>query len=424
MTTKSRDSRSLLADDSGATMVMGVFMALMVVGMIYYVWGLGGTIIYRERMQDAVDAGAFGASVYAAAGMNLIAFLNVIMCVLATIATILRLMYDFIDNTTWNPIGGDVELCIECAATVVGDLVGACEVQCEEAADHVEEYESSDWMNTVADDAIDPIIRACHYAQVAISYGAFVGGEAQAVGAEHFNPNPVNFGVLVPGNVASHPGQIQSENDTTNWACDGHGTDSVLFGRDFIEYPAEMLADIGDLVFFEPPSLGYIAGYLSQRLDGASYSERYCNNGSLTFQRVPTDAWLGDQSFQNYVVDFHTGTLPYEWTQRGVQASNWGREGNSAPNVLGLDLSMVGELHRLSLADSEYYYEITEDDAGQDGDDPLSPLYNDHTPNGRHQEWLWHPRWRARMRRFHAAADVLGRFGSSALQEVESVIVH
>ena len=53
-----RSQPSLIADQSGAIMVMGVFMAVLLVGFMYYVIGVGETIFYRERMGDAVDAGA------------------------------------------------------------------------------------------------------------------------------------------------------------------------------------------------------------------------------------------------------------------------------------------------------------------------------------------------------------------------------
>ena len=36
----------VFADQRGATMVMGVFMAAMLVGMIYYVWGIGGAVVH------------------------------------------------------------------------------------------------------------------------------------------------------------------------------------------------------------------------------------------------------------------------------------------------------------------------------------------------------------------------------------------
>ena len=41
--------RALRDDQRGAIMVIGVFMAMLVVGFLYYIVGIGNTIIYRER---------------------------------------------------------------------------------------------------------------------------------------------------------------------------------------------------------------------------------------------------------------------------------------------------------------------------------------------------------------------------------------
>lgn len=409
--------RSLLSDDSGATMVMGVFMALMVVGMIYYVWGIGGTIIYRERMQDAADSGAFGASVYAAAGMNLIAFMNVLMAVFGTIGAAARLLQDF---ASWT-IAADWVECLACIASIVGDIFGGCQApdECGGLEAHEAEDASLDSVWSGVAQAMDAINQGLHVAQTAIAYGAFVGGETLAVDATHFSPNPVSFGVMVPGNVFQRPGRIQSEDDDTTWAC----SRGSFPNYEFIETPAFLLADGIALIAYEPINLSWIAGEAHMLITAEDRANHYCNNGMLTFQRVPHGSWLGDHSFQNYVVDYHRGSLPYGWSQQGVQAANWGREGSSAPSIFGLNLSSVQELHRLSISDAEYYYEQTEDDAS--GHDWMGPtLLPDPTNRDHREEWLFHPRWRARLRRFHIDTSMLGSLGSSAIQEVIGVIVH
>ena len=51
---KSRDvRRDLLSDESGATMVIGVFMAAMLVGFLYYLHGTANMILHRDHLQDA-----------------------------------------------------------------------------------------------------------------------------------------------------------------------------------------------------------------------------------------------------------------------------------------------------------------------------------------------------------------------------------
>jgi hypothetical protein len=389
MSLKKRDA-SLLSDESGATMVMGIFMAMMVVGMIYYVWGIGGTIIHRERMQDAADAAAFGASVFQARGMNIIAMLNVLMAVVAVIGTACRLLYTFIEATAI----ADDAACAACLASVV--CIPAAAEFCEPAVEHDIEWAESSWLNDVAD-VCDTIARGIHYAQVGVRTGAMVAAEGYVLTMlpNRYRPT-VTEGVFVPGSLSI---SIQSEDDASTWACHH----PLMYVRG----PALALVAVGELVLFEPISVGWIAGEIAvgiQEFATTDGSEYYCNeNGGsgLTFQRVPEDSWLGDQHFQNYSAVY--GTPPFGWVQQGVAVANWGRTNNTAPNVLGLDVSVVGELHRLSFADSEYYYEDSDETS--------------------HQEWLWHTRWRARMRRFHAGGGITGMLGT-VIGRVQDVIVH
>jgi hypothetical protein len=88
-----RRNTSVSRDDSGAIMVIGVFMAMLVTGFLYYIVGIGNTIIYRERMQDAADAIAFSGAVVHARGMNLIAMINIVLLVLMTVYIALNLIW-------------------------------------------------------------------------------------------------------------------------------------------------------------------------------------------------------------------------------------------------------------------------------------------------------------------------------------------
>lgn len=82
-----------LADDtSGAVLVMGVFMAAFLVGAAWYLIGIGDTIIYREQLQDASDAVAYAGAVYHARGMNVIAWLNLVLAALLGVVTIARIL--------------------------------------------------------------------------------------------------------------------------------------------------------------------------------------------------------------------------------------------------------------------------------------------------------------------------------------------
>lgn len=86
------ETKSLRKDKSGAIMVMGVFMAALMVGFIYYVKGIGDAILFKERMQDAADSGAFASVATHARGMNLIALLNITMVSVLAVVTAFRLL--------------------------------------------------------------------------------------------------------------------------------------------------------------------------------------------------------------------------------------------------------------------------------------------------------------------------------------------
>ncbi len=83
---------ALVSDQRGAIMVIGVFMAMLVTGFLYYIFGIGNTLVYRERLQDAADAIAFSGAVVHARGMNLIAMINIVLLLLMTIYLALRLV--------------------------------------------------------------------------------------------------------------------------------------------------------------------------------------------------------------------------------------------------------------------------------------------------------------------------------------------
>ena len=59
--------------------VMGIPMAMLMIGFLYFVIGLGEQIVMRERLQDAADSGAFSAAIMHARGMNMIVLVNQVM---------------------------------------------------------------------------------------------------------------------------------------------------------------------------------------------------------------------------------------------------------------------------------------------------------------------------------------------------------
>jgi Flp pilus assembly protein TadG len=87
---RGEEAESLQKGTDGAIMVIGAFMAMFLVGLLYFTVGIGETILFRERMQDASDAAAFSAAVMNARGMNLIALINMIMAAALAVLVALR----------------------------------------------------------------------------------------------------------------------------------------------------------------------------------------------------------------------------------------------------------------------------------------------------------------------------------------------
>lgn len=82
----------LVRDDQGAILVLGIFMCACMVGMLWYLAGIGDAIVYRERMQAGADAAAFSGAVLHARGMNLIVLLNIIMACILGIRVALKVV--------------------------------------------------------------------------------------------------------------------------------------------------------------------------------------------------------------------------------------------------------------------------------------------------------------------------------------------
>lgn len=59
-------------------MLMGIFFATFLVGSLWYLFGIGQAILFRERAQEVADSAALSSAIIHAQGMNFIAALNLI----------------------------------------------------------------------------------------------------------------------------------------------------------------------------------------------------------------------------------------------------------------------------------------------------------------------------------------------------------
>jgi hypothetical protein len=81
---------SLRQNERGAILVVGLLAAVLLLGIVWTVMGVGESIAFRERGQTGADAVAFSASVIQARGMNFLVLFNLLMAAILVIRVILR----------------------------------------------------------------------------------------------------------------------------------------------------------------------------------------------------------------------------------------------------------------------------------------------------------------------------------------------
>ena len=83
-------TQNLTQDSRGAILIVGIVFGVLLVGALWHVAGIGDAITWRERAQDAADAGAFENAVWNARGMNVIVAINIVMSLVLAVLVIWR----------------------------------------------------------------------------------------------------------------------------------------------------------------------------------------------------------------------------------------------------------------------------------------------------------------------------------------------
>lgn len=75
-------------------MLTGLFMACFLIGALWFLIGIGDTIVFRDKMQEAADQGAFSSAALHAKGMNFISLCNLVMLVGTIVHIVLGIISD------------------------------------------------------------------------------------------------------------------------------------------------------------------------------------------------------------------------------------------------------------------------------------------------------------------------------------------
>jgi len=83
-------TKDVARDTRGSILVIGIVAGALLVGALWHIAGIGDAIAWRERAQDAADAGAFENAVWNARGMNVIVAINIVMSLVLAVLVIWR----------------------------------------------------------------------------------------------------------------------------------------------------------------------------------------------------------------------------------------------------------------------------------------------------------------------------------------------
>jgi hypothetical protein len=333
-------------------MVMGVFMAALVTGMIYYVMGIGEAALYREQMQDASDSGAFAAAVMHARGMNILALINIVIAAVLAVLVALKTALHILQVA----LGIAIFICnVGCNPPAVTWGCWACPL-ISPLSDGVSNVSSQ--LDTV-EPVINGIMDVSHSTAVAIRTGVPAAAQAKVaqLGSETFN-EPTNAGFMMPQN-GQLPGKLPVEDDPTGLLCDKASEQAERF------VPSAIVGGVLGGGYPVPPVMPSWLGSV------AGLTDQFCSDDDEA-QRVVPEADLGDEHFQ--LRTFMRGEPGYGWTTEGVGVASWGR----TSEVEGI-YQELQKLSKFSMAQAEFYY----NEAG--------------VPR---EEWLWHMKWTARLRKF------------------------
>ncbi|MBX3246252.1 MAG: hypothetical protein KF901_03640 [Myxococcales bacterium] len=378
-----REPRALVADERGAMMLLGIFMATILVGLLYYVAGLGETITYRERMQDAADTAAYGGALLHARAMNVIALLNM------TVASIFA-------------VGVAAQAAIFLVAAAAGAAArecgpfnpGAClAAVCLTLIGIPDACGNADSKRSVARDVAQNAQSAARDLARATQLAAI--GAAHDITTTRYAP-PVSEAIALVGAIPiedEDPSRACDEVLSFNGPSGGAGDMPLLVTADFAVREARRIASSCGAERYVNAGLGVPLTWLAcpmvrEDVDGRT-------------QRVREGVRMGGSEFQLRVIArAGADAMPLDPNQERVSLLTWGQPDESGG--LGRTADLLRDGTDLAVAQAEYYF---------DGD----------VDRGL---WTWRMQWRARLRRIRAGGGGLCPPGVPGCGGLEQAFIH
>jgi hypothetical protein len=387
-------------------MVMGIFLACLLVGLLYYLAGLGQAILFRERMQDAADSAALAGAVLAARGMNVIALLNTYMAATLVVILSLSLAQDFVNAAAVPTAFG------ECAAANLKAAISSTPANILDAIRKCLNIATVTGTTLAVNNHVNSklglltgqVNQAGAAAEgLSLTLGDAVSNKVRQMGAQQFRPTTLDACLARPFT------SLPVERKPSSQPCDA--VDDKAYrpylpheGRVNPFIPDTVIDPLRDSAGINQSDLlpGMVPIYI--KLKAGKIGDPACDNLRVTRKGVD----LGTDAFQIRVaVD---GNPPFRGPFEGAKVALWGGD----PERAGARrLRRAGQV---AVAQAEFFYELQE------------PSKNVTSRNER-DDWLWNMHWTARLRRFSLNGNDLDApcvrdRGELTTYDIDNTVVH
>ncbi|MBX3206404.1 MAG: hypothetical protein KF764_15125 [Labilithrix sp.] len=302
-------SPDLSEDTRGAIMVTGLVMACFLIGSLWFIMGIGDTIVFRDKMQEAADHGAFSSAALHAKGMNFIALLNLVMVV----GTVIHIILGIISDVKF-------AILLACLAKYCPLAGVGCLLCTPEAIKYAQAWNR--WDNYF--NKMKPAFKGMAKAQKIASYAYPALGvvESYQVGARYGNDRRTGPVTVVSLSTSLIPGGAIRRAGVSNHKKEGLPVEVKEFSglcEKVVSIPANAVANlISSGKGLSGSSLGGKAFDIFNKIVGKLLKNRYCNKGNidLGFAELPGFKFLAKIS----------SIIPFNPLGPGVNTF-WGEEG-------------------------------------------------------------------------------------------------
>ncbi len=160
---------SMRKDERGAVMLIGLFMAMSLIGALWTVIGIGDALVYRDKVQEVADHVAFTSATVHARGMNFVAAVNLIMLAIVAVYLVIDLI-DKVLNVT------------DIISDVLCDIIWTSEAGCPIYSWADPEYTSWDEYRDEYYDEMKPVLIGLSWSQTLVGMAAPYGGLVAGAG--------------------------------------------------------------------------------------------------------------------------------------------------------------------------------------------------------------------------------------------------